>query len=79
MINSVWGTKNRFPFLKDGVKEKVIAHIRENAIKQKIFIDSINGYHDHLHCLFGLEPSMSVSEAIRLLKGESPIGSILTK
>ena len=71
MINSVWGTKNRYPFLKGDVKSKIISHIRENAIQKGIFIDTINGHHDHLHCLFELKPTMCVSDALQLLKGES--------
>ncbi len=70
-INSVWSTKNRFPFLKDGVKQKIISHIRANSINKNIFIDTINGYHEHVHCLFELNADMSVSKAINLIKGES--------
>lgn len=70
-IHAVWGTKNRYPYLTKEIKEKVIAHIKENAKKKEIYIDSINGHTDHLHCLLGLNTDMSISKALQLIKGES--------
>ena len=61
-INSVWSTKRRLPLMTDGIKSKIICHIKENAIKKGIFIDTINGYHEHLHCLFALNANMSVAD-----------------
>jgi putative transposase len=71
MIHAVWGTKNRQPILTDEVRQKIIEHIKENAKTKQIYVDSINGHNDHLHCLFGLNAQMSVSKAIQLIKGES--------
>jgi putative transposase len=70
-INAVWGTKSRYPYLKGEIKTKVIKHIKENSRRIKIYIDTINGHDDHLHCLFGLNTTMSVSKALNLIKGES--------
>lgn len=70
-IHAVWGTKNRFPYLAGDIKKQVIDHIRENAKKKEIFIDSINGYTEHLHCLIGLNADMSIAKAMQLIKGES--------
>lgn len=70
-VHAVWATKNRHPFLIEGIKEKVIAHILENARKKEIFIDCLNGHTEHLHCLFALNADMSVAKALQLLKGES--------
>lgn len=71
MIHAVWGTKNRYPFLTKEVREKVIEHIRENAKQKEIFIDRINGYTDHLHCLIWLNADMSIAKVMQLIKGES--------
>jgi putative transposase len=71
MIHSVWNTKSRYPFLVNGNKEIIIDHIKENAIKKQIYIDRLNGYHEHLHCLFGLKADISLSKTLQLLKGES--------
>jgi putative transposase len=71
MIHVVWATKRRIPYLQKELRTKVIAHIRENARSKGIKIDRLNGYTDHLHALINLRPDMSVSDAVRLLKGES--------
>lgn len=70
-IHAVWGTKNREPYLTKEIRAKVINHMRENAKKKEIFIDSINGHNDHLHYLFGLNADMTISKAMQLIKGES--------
>lgn len=71
MIHAVWGTKNREPILTDGARQKIIQHIKENAKAKQIYIDTINGHYDHLHCLFGLNADMSISKVMQLIKGES--------
>ena len=71
MIHSVWGTKNRSSLINPSAKNKLLNHIRENAKKQGIFIDTINSQPDHVHCLFALNATMSVSTALNLIKGEA--------
>ncbi|MEX2591426.1 MAG: IS200/IS605 family transposase [Anditalea sp.] len=71
MVHTVWGTKSGHPFLTKEIRSTVIKHIKENAKKKQIFIDRLNGYTDHLHCLLGLNADMSISKAIQLIKGES--------
>ena len=71
MIHAVWGTKNREPFLSHELRLLMIDHIKTNAKEKSIYIDSLNGHFDHLHCLFGLNADMRVSKALNLIKGES--------
>jgi len=71
MIHTVWGTKNHVHFLTPDIKKTVIDHIKENARLKQIFIDTINGHSDHLHCLIGLNADMSIAKTLNLLKGES--------
>ena len=71
MIHAVWGTKSRESFLIDEIRSKVNDHIRKNCRSKDIYLDSINGHVDHLHCLFGLNATMSLSRAMQLIKGES--------
>ena len=71
MIHAVWGTKNRYPFLTKEIKQKVIAHIKENAKRKEIFIDRLNGHTEHLHCLFRLNADITIAKALQLIKGES--------
>ena len=70
-IHFVWTTKIRYPFLKDEIRKSVFQHIRENAKKKGIFLDHINGYLDHVHCLISLGTGQTIAEIVKLLKGES--------
>ncbi len=45
--------------------------MRENAKAKKIFIDFINGYREHVHCLISLAVDQTIAETLRLIKGES--------
>jgi len=71
MIHAVWGTKSSEPFLTGEIRPLVISHIKDNAKAKGIYIDALDGYFDHLHCLFGLNSDMAVTKAIQLFKGES--------
>ncbi|MGV3527721.1 MAG: IS200/IS605 family transposase [Flavisolibacter sp.] len=71
MIHVVWGTKSRKPILTKEIRHKLIDHISANARAKGIYVDRINGYTDHIHCLIGLNADTSISKTIQLLKGES--------
>ena len=71
-IHFVWSTKHRIPFMKTReMRQTVFNHIRENAKEKGIYIDFINGYTDHVHCLISLGIDQSMSKIMQLLKGES--------
>ena len=71
-IHFVWSTKNRVPFLSTKeMRQKVWNHIRENAKEKNIFIDFINGYDDHCHCLVSLGVDQTIEKVMQLIKGES--------
>lgn len=70
-IHLVWATKNRYPFLTKDIRKQVFDHIRENAQKNGIYLDHINGYVEHVHCLLGLKASQNIATVANLLKGES--------
>lgn len=71
-IHFVWSTKNREPFLNTlESRQKVWQHIKENAKAKGIYIDFINGYEDHCHCLISLGINQSVDKVMQLIKGES--------
>ena len=46
-------------------------HIRENAKEKGIFIDFVNGYKEHCHCLVSLGNDQTISKIMQLIKGES--------
>lgn len=71
-IHFVWSTKHRIPFMKTReMRQSIFSHIRENAKEKGIYIDFINGYTDHVHCLVSLGIDQSMSKIMQLIKGES--------
>lgn len=71
-IHFVWSTKNRFPFLNTiESRELVWKHIKENATNKGIFIDYVNGYEDHCHCLISMGSNYTIEKIMLLIKGES--------
>ena len=71
-IHFVWSTKNRKPFLSTKeLRENVWQHIKENAKQKGIYIDYINGYKDHCHCLVSLGIDQTIQKTMQLIKGES--------
>lgn len=71
-IHFVWSTKNRVPFLDSPELRKLMwNHIKENASKKQIFIDCINGYDNHCHCLISLKHNQTIQDIMQLIKGES--------
>lgn len=71
-IHFVWSTKNRIQFLDTKeLRIKVWNHIRENAKKKDIYVDFVNGYSDHCHCLVSLGVDQSIEKVMQLIKGES--------
>ena len=70
-IHLVWATKNRQPLLTKDIRQKVFAHVRENASKKNIYVDFVNGYTDHVHCLISLNQEQTIAKVAQLIKGES--------
>jgi len=71
LVHLVWSTKNREKVITKETKELLLNHILENARKKEIFIIRVNCVSDHIHFLISLKPDQSVSNVVRLLKGES--------
>ncbi|MCE1164355.1 MAG: transposase [Bacteroidetes bacterium] len=68
----MFSTKDRIPFLSDKeTREKVWNHIKEYSFQNGIFVDFINGYSEHCHCLISLGLVQTMSKIMNLLKGES--------
>ena len=70
-LHCVWGTKSRVNYLTEEIKSRVTDHIIQNAKAKGIYIKSINGCKEHLHCLLSLDPDKSLSYVIQLIKGEA--------
>jgi putative transposase len=70
-LHIVWSTKLRKPLLTDDIRTSVFMHIKNNANTKGIYVDHINGYIDHVHCLVSLEANQTIAQTVQLLKGES--------
>jgi putative transposase len=70
-VHVVFSTKNRFPFLTKDIGYEVFNHIIENCREKDIFLQAINGYTEHIHCLISLGKDQSISTVAKLIKGES--------
>jgi REP element-mobilizing transposase RayT len=71
-MHMVFSTKNREPFLNSAeLRKKFFQHIKNNAEEKGIWLDCINGYQDHAHCLISLGKEQTISKVAQLIKGES--------
>ena len=71
-IHMVFSTKNREPFLNSSsLRKSVFQHIKQNASEKDIWLDCVNGYQEHTHCLISLGKEQTISKVAQLIKGES--------
>jgi REP element-mobilizing transposase RayT len=70
-LHCVWGTKNKLPFLSREIKQAILEHMKSNAKEKDIFLDSLNGNSEHIHCLLSLNPDQALSRVMQLIKGET--------
>ncbi len=47
-VHVVFSTKNRYPFLTKDIRYEVFNHIIENCREKDIYLQSINGFTDHI-------------------------------
>lgn len=71
-VHLVFCTKKRVSFLntKD-IRREMFQHIKTNAKTKNIWLDCINGYIEHTHCLISLGKEQNISKVAQLIKGES--------
>ena len=70
-IHYVWSTKNREAILTDNFRDPLFDHIKQNARVKNIYLDRVNGYYDHVHCLISLGSDQTLEKIAQLIKGES--------
>ena len=70
-VHLVFSTKNRETYLHQSIRKQVFQHIKQNAETKDIWLDCVNGYADHAHCLISLNKDQSISKVAQLIKGES--------
>jgi REP element-mobilizing transposase RayT len=68
----VFTTKDRIPFLNSQeIRGQIFEHISNNAKKKNIWLDTVNGHKQHIHCLISLGKEQNISNIAQLIKGES--------
>jgi putative transposase len=70
-VHLVFATKKREPLFTKDVREAAYKHIRTNCINKGIFLETIGGYVEHVHCLISLGSMQTIAEITQLIKGES--------
>jgi putative transposase len=70
-VHLVFSTKVRAPFITKDIRSKVHQHIISNCKEKKIFLQAVNGYTEHLHCLISLGRDQTIAQVAQLIKGES--------
>lgn len=71
LVHCVFSTSERNPWLTGKIRERLWPYLggiaRENDMKAIV----VGGVEDHVHMLLSLPPTLSVSKAMQLLKGNS--------
>jgi len=70
-LHFVFVTKNRHPYLNSTIRKDVFDHIQQNAKSKGIYLDHINGYKEHIHCLISLNQMQTIAKVAQMIKGES--------
>lgn len=70
-VHSVFATKYREPLLPASIRYDVQKHIMSNCKEKEIYLQAINGYTEHMHCLISLGKDQAISKVMQLIKGES--------
>ena len=70
-VHLVFSTKDREPLLQKDYRYDLYQHIIENCRQKDIFLQAINGYTEHIHCLISLGKDQTIAKVCQLIKGES--------
>ncbi len=70
-VHLVFSTKDRTPFMSKEIRQDVFGHIAENCKEKDIFLHTIDGHSEHIHCLISLGKDQSISKVSQLIKGEA--------
>ena len=61
-------------FKHQGYPCKGMAAHQRKFLKKGIFVDGVNGYEDHCHCVISLGVEQTIQKLMQLIKGESSFG-----
>ncbi len=70
-IHAVFSTKDRQPLIQPAISQSIYDELRRNLIETGCFVDCIGGVADHVHLLFLLNPTKSIADVLKQIKGAS--------
>ena len=71
LMHCVFSTKERRPWLTSNIRERLWPYFGGIARANNMKALAIGGVTDHVHLLLSLPPTLSISKAMQLLKGNS--------
>jgi REP element-mobilizing transposase RayT len=71
LYHCIWSTKNRKPLIPSNVESQIWAIVAETAKTHGMFLKKAGGIENHIHVLIEIPKTLSVSEAMKRLKGGS--------
>lgn len=70
-IQTVFSVKGRQNFLTDKIRPELFKYMSGILKNMDLYPLAINGYKDHVHLFFELDPDVSVSKVMRIVKTNS--------
>lgn len=70
-IHLTFGTKRRYPFINEGIEERVHAYLAGTLKKYESPAIIINSMPDHVHILFRLSKNYALAKVVEEVKKES--------
>jgi len=71
LYHCIWSTKDRLPLFTEFIETDVWKIIGGVATRNDITVIQVGGFDDHIHALFRIPKTMTVSEAMKRVKGGS--------
>ena len=68
-IHAVIGVKYRRLQIKENIENEVYGKIFDKLVENGCYVEAINGVENHIHLLFRIKPTKSISEVIKNVKG----------
>jgi REP element-mobilizing transposase RayT len=72
-IHAIFAVQNRLSLISNSWKERLYQYITGIIQNQGHKLLAINGMPDHIHLLFGMRPSQSLSDLMKDVKGDSSL------
>lgn len=70
-IHAIWQTTGKLPLILPEIEPKVYKIVSDEFANSGCKVEIINGAADHIHILFLLNPTVSISNLIRQIQVES--------